>query len=137
MGQQEVTLRVAGWPPAKNEAKSLFAVGHVHFARVTALLEAARGATEDGAADVLFGARPLGLELTVSSPTEPRADATNFLGGVGDVLEVKDRRAALEHLGELRHVGLYENDRQIQEVRYRWRRGLEVAYVVRLWELDD
>lgn len=137
MRPQELTLRVAGWPPAKNEAKSLFSEGHTHSGRVTALLEAARQATAGREQHALFGSRPLGLELTVSSPTEPPADATNFLGGVGDVLEAKDRRASLEHLGALRHVGLYENDRKIHEVHYRWRAAPEVAYVVRLWELDD
>lgn len=137
MRPREVTLRVVGWPPAKNEAKSLFAVGHSHFDRVTALLEAARRATQGHGDGTAFGSRPIGLELTVSAPNEPPADATNFLGGVGDVLEVKDRRALLKHLGDLAHVGLYENDRHIHEVRYRWREAPEVGYVVRLWALGD
>jgi hypothetical protein len=137
MGARDLTLSVVGWPPAKNEAKSLLAPGHAHAGRVTALLEAAQHATEDAGGAVLFGARPIGLELTVMSPDEPPADATNFLGGVGDVLEVKTRRGALEHLGPGAAVGLYENDRHIHEVRYRWRRAAEVGYVVRLWELDD
>ena len=137
MPHLELTLRVADWPPAKNEAKSLFSEGHTHARRVTALLEAASHALAGYEEEAPFGCRPLGLELNVSSPTEPLADATNFLGGVADVLEVKDRRSSLEHLGALVRVGLYENDRQIQEVRYRWRRGPEVAYVVRLWELDE
>lgn len=86
---------------------------------------------------MLFGSRPIGLELTVESPAEPLIDATNFLGGVGDVLEAKSRRGPLEHLGDLAKVGLYENDLQIHEVRYRWQKTPEVHYLVRLWELID
>ena len=133
----EVTLRVNGWPPAKNEAKSLLSAGHSHAVRVTALLEAALHATEGQRGAAVFSSRPIGLELTVSSPSEPLADATNFLGGVGDVLEVNGRRGFLEHLGDLAFVGLYDNDRQIHEVHYRWRQAPDVAYVVRLWELSD
>jgi hypothetical protein len=66
---------------------------------------------------------------------KPPADATNFLGGVGDVLEAKGHRGLLDHLGELVRVGLYENDRHIHEVHYRWHPGPDVRYVVRLWEL--
>lgn len=130
----EVTFSVDGWPPVKNEAKSLLAVGHTHAERVRRLLAAARQAVGDRQ-DVLFDARPVGLELTLSSPEEPPADATNFLGGVGDVLEAKGRRGSLEHLQELAHIGLYENDRHIHDVRYQWHQGSQVRYVVRLWEL--
>ncbi len=82
-----------------------------------------------------FGSRPIGLDLTVISPAEPPADATNFLGGVGDLLEAKGRRKLLDHLGELEAVGLYENDRHIHEVHYRRQQASELRYVVRLWEL--
>lgn len=134
MDAREVTFSVDDWPPVKNEAKSLLAPGHTHARRVRHLLEGARQAVGDRP-DALFGSRPIGLELTVISPEEPPADATNFLGGVGDVLEAKGRRGLLDHLGELATVGLYENDRHIHEVRYRWQPGPEVRYVVRLWEL--
>jgi len=137
MKTREVTLRVDGWPPAKNEAKSLLSAGHSHADRVIKLLEAAQQASVNHSVAVLYGSRPIGLELTVSSPAEPTADATNFLGGVGDVLEVRDRRGLLEHLGDLANVGLYDNDRQIHEVYYRWRQAPVVAYVVKLWELSD
>jgi hypothetical protein len=125
MPERDVTLRVGGWPPAKNEAKSLFAPGHTHADRVIRLLEAAQEASQEAEEAAMFGALPIGLELTVMSPDEPFADATNFLGGVGDVLEVKSRRQALEHLGALADVGLYQNDRHIH------------AYVVHIWELSD
>ena len=133
----EVTLTVDGWPPAKNEAKSLLSAGHSHAERVVKLLEAAQHANQNQSSAVLFGSRPIGLDLTVSSPAEPTADATNFLGGVGDVLEVRDRQGLLEHLGALANVGLYDNDRQIHEIRYRWRRKPIVSYVVKLRELSD
>ena len=42
--------------------------------------------------------------LCEAAPTEPPADATNFLGGVGDVLEAKARRGVLDHLGDLATV---------------------------------
>lgn len=137
MESREVVLSVEGWPPAKNEAKSLLASGHTHSERVVKLLRTAQEATGEAASTALFGSHPLGLELTVESPGEPSADATNLLGGVGDVLEVKSRRGQLEHLGDLAKVGLYDNDRQIHEVRYRWRKAPGVRYTVRLWELAD
>ena len=61
------------------------------------------------------------------------ADATNFLGGIGDVMEAKTRRGVLEHLGDLATVALYANDRQIHEVHYRWEHGDETGYRLRLW----
>jgi hypothetical protein len=43
----------------------------------------------------------------------------------------------LEHLGELAQVALYANDRQIQEVHYRFEAGERVRYAVRIWALGD
>lgn len=134
MNAREVTFIVDGWPPAKNEARSLLAPGHTHAERVNALLEAARQAVGDRP-DALFGSRPIGLDLPMVSPAEPPADVTDFLGGVGDVLEVKGHRVPLDHLRELANVGLHDNDRHKHEVHYRWHLGPEVRYVVRLWEL--
>jgi hypothetical protein len=78
----------------------------------------------------------LGLELILLAPADPPSDGTNYLGGVGDVLEAKARRGVLEHLGELATVALFANDRQIQEVHYRRQHADEPHYVVRLWTLD-
>ncbi len=75
----------------------------------------------------------LGLELVLLSPIEPPSDATNYLGGVGDVLEAKSRRGPLTHLGDLATVWLYDNDRRIHEVLYRWDEDVETRYEVRLW----
>jgi hypothetical protein len=63
----------------------------------------------------------LGLELIVTSPAPPPSDATNYLGGVADVLEDKGSRGDMAHLGEFAHFALYRNDRQFHDVRYRWR----------------
>jgi len=130
----ELTLAVEGWPPAKNEAKSMLAAGHVHSDRVLKLLAAAGEAAQDLPTPA-FGLDSVGLNLIVCSPTEPLADATNFLGGVADVLEPKERRGVLDHLGDLSRVALYVNDRQIHEVSYRWERTEETSYSVRVWRL--
>jgi hypothetical protein len=87
-GMAEVSFEVEGLPPAKNEAKSMLAAGHVYAERVLALLEAA-------AAAPTFGGARLGLELVVTAPVPLPSDATNYLGGVADVLEAKEHRGAL------------------------------------------
>jgi hypothetical protein len=129
-------LRRTGYPPTKNEAKSMLAAGHMYADRVLALLEAARDALPADAPRPLFPSERLGLELVLSAPSPPPSDATNYLGGVGDVLEAKARRGLLEHLGELAAVELYVNDRQIEEVHYRVARGADVGYSVRIWVLE-
>jgi hypothetical protein len=134
MDRDEVAFVVEGWPPAKNEAKSMLAAGHPYVDRVLHLLRAAEDATGTGRSPA-FGGDALGLELNVYSPAEPPSDATNYLGGVGDVLEAKARRGALPHLDELVDVALYLNDRQIHEVHYRWERAPSTRYSVRLWRL--
>ncbi len=134
MNNAEFNVTVDGWPPAKSEAKSMLAAGHTHSDRVLKLLTAVTGTVGEGNAP-MFGHDLIGLELVVSSPSEPPADATNFLGGVADVLEAKDRRGALDHLGDLARVAAYANDRQIQVVNYRWERAPAISYVVRIWRL--
>jgi hypothetical protein len=124
----EITFSVSGCPPAKNEAKSMLAAGHVYADRVVEVLRAARDAAGPTLRP-LFGTDMLGLELVVTAPSAPPSDATNYLGGVGDVLEAKARRSMLEHLGELAGVALYENDRQIQEVHYRYQAGQPARYI--------
>lgn len=130
----EITFAVRGLPPAKNEALSMLGERHSHAPRVRTLLEAAREAIGGDFAPFLG---PVGLEVELRTPddTDPW-DATNYLGGIGDVLEVKSRRGALEHLGDLSRVALYENDRQIREVRYTVVHASEPTYRVRIWQLD-
>lgn len=82
-----------------------------------------------------FATQRLGLELIASGPTCAPSDATNYLGGVGDVLEDKAHREALEHLGSLADVALFANDRQIRQIAYREETAAEPHYRVRLWTL--
>lgn len=129
----EVRFRVQGLPPAKNEAKSMLAEGHAHHPRVVALLEAAQAELSGTAGRPLFGRDPLGLAVTLMSPAPPPSDATNYLGGICDVLEAKDRRGAVPHLGSLASVALYDNDSQIREVHFTWEPDPSTGYEVRLW----
>jgi hypothetical protein len=134
----ELHFHVPGWPPKKNEAKSLLSAGHPHAQNVLALLKAA--STAASAADWATSTVPLGLEVVLQRPPGLyRGDATNFLGGIADVLQKKaaKRGFALDHLAEWRDVSLYDDDRQLQEVRYREVDAVEVSYTVRLWPLED
>jgi hypothetical protein len=132
-----ISFRVPGYPPAKSEALSMLSEGHPHAPRVRALLNAARDALSNGTglAPILDG--PISLDLVIHpSPEIDTWDATNYLGGVADVLEDKTRRgAALAHLGDLVHVSLYHNDRQIKHVTYRETPG-EPGYDVTVRALE-
>jgi hypothetical protein len=115
----QVSIEVPGYPPAKNEALSMFGAGHSHAPRVRLLLQAARQAcSTQGFAPIAQGRVSLEVVLNAPSGQNP-ADATNYLGGIADVLENKTHRGTLDHLGELARVWLYANDRQIKEVAYR------------------
>jgi hypothetical protein len=132
---ENVWLEVDGLPPAKSEALSMLGPGHPDGPRVATLLEAARDSiSENDFAG--FGKRLIGLEVVLYSAAEPRSDATNYLGGIGDVLESKGHRGNLEHLGDLVAVALYDNDRQIREVRFRPERSASDHYTVRLWPVQ-
>jgi hypothetical protein len=76
------------------------------------------------------------MAVTLRGPLDAPSDATNYLGGIGDVLESKGHRGVLDHLGPLATVALYPNDRQIREVRYREEIAPERSYEVRLWALE-
>jgi predicted RNA-binding Zn ribbon-like protein len=78
---------------------------------------------------------PVGVALRLRSPTRRSWDATNYLGGVADVLESKGRRRRLEHLAELANIYLYVNDRQIREVQYTHEVSRSISYQVRVWPL--
>lgn len=128
-------VTVDGYPPAKSEAKSIFASTHPHSDRVARLLTACADVLASSG-DPGLGSVPLGLDVYVTGPEELRSDATNFLGGVADVLQNK-MRLDLPHLGDLAGVHLFDDDRQLEEVFYRWRRGDERSYEVRLYRLDE
>lgn len=131
-----LNFSVEGYPPAKAEARSMLGVGHPHRDRVFSLLSAARTAAA-GSEFTPKLTEPLGLELVIFGPTEPPSDATNYLGGVGDVLEGKSHRSGLDHLADLVPVALYANDRQIQEIHYRREQAADQRYTIRLWVLES
>jgi hypothetical protein len=117
-----LTIRVENhFPPAKNTATSMLSASHPDATRVRALLAAAQAAmaTHPDFAPISDGR--VGLEVVLTPPTDRDSwDATNYLGGIADVLEHKAHRgAAVGHLGNLVDVWLYRNDRQIKQVSYR------------------
>src|SRR5262249_5858412 len=125
-----ISFEVTGYPPAKNEALSMLGTGHTHAPRVRLLLEAAREACAAQAftpAD--DGHIALDVRLRCPSGQNP-ADATNYLGGIADVLEDKSHRGPLDHLGALATVRLYRNDRQIKQVSYREIEAEHPSYTV-------
>ena len=111
---------------------------HPHAPRVRALLEAARAALRHGKWQVT--GEPIGLELVVHAADGGRqSDATNYLGGIGDVLQDKTRPFRgldLSHLGELRQVTLFEDDRQVREIHYSQSATPVAGYSVRIWTLE-
>jgi hypothetical protein len=126
-----VTLRVDGYPPAKSEALSILGPNHGHADRVVRLLEAARSVL-DSDPEAHLGDAPLKMNVVVEVPKGLRSDATNYLGGIADVLQRKAQRGALEHLGELAHVDLFEDDRQIAEIHFKFKHADRARYQVRL-----
>jgi hypothetical protein len=133
----EIIFDVDGFPPAKNEALSMFGEKHSHAPRVLRLLREAHTALGEMDFKPLLG--PIGLEVVVRAPAQKDPwDATNYLGGIADVLqEKKNVRISLEHLGDLSEFALYCNDRQIREIHYRQEHGEFPAYRVRIWSLPD
>lgn len=133
----EISFSVAGYPPAKDEAKSMLAAGHMYADRVLALLRAA------AAAGPHLGTRCScsrtsalpSTELSVASAAPPPTPPTTS-GASHDVLEDKARRGAFEHLADLSIVALYSNDRQIEELHYYYRRGEPTRCQVRIWVVD-
>jgi predicted RNA-binding Zn ribbon-like protein len=128
----DLTVELEGLPPAKGVQAPLSAT-HRHINRTRSLLQAVRWLLP-------FGFTPLstsvGLQLTLRTPSARLAwDATNYLGGIADVLQRKSR-LELAHLGELATVAVYENDRLIREVRYQHERSDRVGYRLRIWALD-
>jgi len=133
----DIEFEVQDWPPTKAEAKSLLAAGHPHAQRVRSLLEAARDAIRRTGWTVT--ASDIALELVIRSPGRPPSDATNYLGGVGDVLQVKatGRNIDVTHLGYLAAVALYADDRQIRQLQYaETRAATRPSYTVRIHVID-
>ena len=139
---EEFNIRVDGRPPPKSEALSIFAPGGRYEPRVRALLEAAL-AEMSRLAFSGFGDARLRMEVEVyTGAGEPPWDATNYLGGITDVLESKSKRkrahpGSVDHLGALAEFGLYDDDRQIKEISYQEVEGHDAAYTVRLTRLHQ
>jgi hypothetical protein len=133
----QVSFDVPGYPPAKNEALSMLGISHGHAPRVRLLLElAGRACAAQGFVPV--GKGDVALDVVVRAPAgQNPADATNYLGGIGDVLEDKSSRGPLDHLGPLSTVWLYRNDRQITQVSYREVESGQVGYTVTIRSLDS
>lgn len=132
--KNEVVIEVKGLPPAKGGRFSPLSPRHGHRERARALLQAV-AKLPIAQRQILRG--PIGFELRLRSPERRSWDATNYLGGVADVLENKYRRKNVEHLGELADVALYVNDRQIREVRYSHELAAASSYEVRIWALGS
>lgn len=126
-----IEFEVKGWPPKKSEAKSLFAAGHPKADMVRALLEAARDAARRDGWSPVTG--QVALELTINCPDRPNGDATNFLGGVADVLQgTIPPNVDVAHLRNLAAIGLYVDDKQISRISYRELPAAEVSYRIRV-----
>jgi hypothetical protein len=128
-------LHVDGLPPAKSQ-RSVFGVHSMHHDRLLALLEEAHR-VRSALGFKGFGTSPLRLDVEVHARAgQQPGDATNYLGGIADALEVKKHRiktsGPLDHLGYRREVGLYDNDSQIKEVSYRELESDRTSYTVRL-----
>lgn len=130
---REITLSVKGAPPIKDGSLSIFRQGHDQEKRVRALLEAASRALKEQGFEPIEEAA-VSLEVVVQAqPGVLRGDATNYLGGIADVLEDKEGkslRTSIGHLGELANVWLYRNDRQIKQVNYREVASNETNYQI-------
>ena len=99
------------------------------------LLEAARRArAEQTFIPVIEGPVALDVELR-ASVGRPSWDATNYLGGIGHVLEDKAHRGVLDHLDEFAGIWLFHNDRQIKEIAYREVESDQPSYTVTIREL--
>jgi hypothetical protein len=132
-----IMFDVPGYPPAKNEALSMLGAGHSHAPRVRLLLEAASQACQSQSFMPLDDG-PVSLDVILRCPAgQNPADATNYLGGIADVLEEKSHRGALEHLSALAAVRLYRNDRQIKQVTYREVESAHIGYTITIRPLGS
>ena len=139
-----VEFEVLGLPPAKRGDMSALGAASNQRPKVIALLKAAWAALAKIDDFEGFGSHRLRLEITVYATAENETwDATNYLGGIADVLEGKAKRllahpGSLDHLEELRTFGLYDDDRQIKEISYRETpAGAPTRYKVKLSALKE
>lgn len=140
MAIKDVSFEVDGLPPAKSEASSILGASHPHNVRVALLLTGAQRAIVD--LDFKPFSEPIGLAVTLRAPTGTvLSDATNYLGGIADVLQDKGHVANhhtihIDHPDELMLIALFHDDRQIQEVHYHRERTTPIGYSVHVWLLE-
>lgn len=134
MSREEFTVSVSGFePPLKGEAKSMLSEGHKQAPRVRALLEAVhREKARTGFTS--FGSSRIGMDVTMRPVGGLAGDVTNALGGIGDTLQTNRVNVDLAYLGELADAFIYDDDKQIREVRFRESPG-QAGYTVRFWRL--
>ncbi|MFV2107190.1 hypothetical protein [Micromonospora sp. LOL_015] len=133
-----LAFEVPGLPPLKNQTLSIFTAGNRQAARVRTLLTAACDAAQRSGWTPLT--EPVALEVVVRRPSEHQfGHATNFLGGIGDVLQDKrnEPAGAVAHLGVLVDVALFVTDRQIQRICYREEYADDPSYQVTVAALDQ
>ena len=133
----EITVRVGGWPPAKDGGNSIFNPSHGRHPRVRDLLSAAGDAIAVSGWRRVKSPLPIGLELVVSrrAALDGRADPANYIGGVCDVLQAERQNVKPSWLGELAGHALYESDSQVREIHYREDSLAPAGYEVRIWRL--
>ena len=134
----EITLTVAGCPPAKSEAKSIFSQGHPHHSRAIDLLREMKRALANNPRWDRTETRSVGLELVIVETRGQvcQSDATNFLGGAADTLQA-NRYKGGDVPREFAPVSLFRDDGQIREVRYSVESGDALSYRLRVWVLRD
>jgi hypothetical protein len=137
----DITVEVDGFPPARSEALSVLAAGHAHAMRVKQLLQATQQKLAEAAFQLLDG--PVGIEITVQAP-EDRDPwlATHYIAGITEILQAKahlrnQQRIRVDLPDPLLAVGLYRNDRQIREIRFRQIAATVPRYRVHVWGLED
>lgn len=131
----DIRIEVLGEiPPVKDEAKSMLSQSHPQQARVFRLLTVAATAMRER--EVLAG--DVRLDVTVTAPGDQSLpDATNMLGGIGDVLQARATGADVAHLGSLAFVACFHDDAQIREIHYRRLERGELGYLIMIRPLRN
>jgi hypothetical protein len=126
-----------GWPPLKNEARSMFAADHGYADRVRTLLECTHESMKLRGWNTVDS--QLALDVVVRGPGRPSGDATNFLGGIGDVLQARKQRLNIDlgHLGALADVAAFDDDSQIRQITYQEELAPTPSYTVRIRSLNS
>jgi hypothetical protein len=96
-----------------------------------------RGAARRPAQRLEMCTSQVALELIIRCPGRPVGDATNFLGGIADVLQgkAKHRNINLDHLGDLREVALYADNGLISRISDREEPADIPSFTVRISNL--